>query len=80
MDTRNDESAAPEYTGERLRGMITMDNDLYGRYRGEVQIALRNLPADERVNVIGQVIEEDLELLSHIQPGQQLEWKVLGSY
>ena len=31
-----------------------MDNDRYGRYRGEVQITLSDLPADERVNVVGE--------------------------
>lgn len=77
MDTRSTESVAPNNTVERLLGMITMDNDLYGRYRGEVQIALRDLPADERVNVIGQVIPEDMQLLSLIQPGQRLELKVV---
>ena len=41
-----------------------MDNDGYGRYRGEVQITLCDLPADERVNVVGQVVEEDCLLLS----------------
>lgn len=78
MDTRSTESVAPNHTVERLHGTITMDNELYGRYRGEVQIALRDLPADERVNVIGQVIPEDVQLLSLIQPGQRLELKCIS--
>lgn len=56
--------------------LITMDNDLYGRYRGEVQITLNDLPADERVNVIGKVIPEDILLLSFIKPGQGI--KLIG--
>lgn len=64
MDTRSTESVVPKNTLARPIGSITMDNDRYGRYRGEVQITLRDLPADERVNVIGQVIEEDIPLLS----------------
>ncbi len=40
---------------ERLRGSITVDNEGYGRYSGEVQIIRSSLPADNRVNVIGQV-------------------------
>lgn len=42
---------------ERTRGSITMDNDGYGRYSGEVQLIRESLPADPRVNVIGQVWE-----------------------
>ena len=39
----------------RMRGSITMDNDGYGRYSGEVQLVRSDLPADSRVNVVGQV-------------------------
>lgn len=80
MDSRTNESVAQVNTVERQRGMITMDNSLYGRYCGEVQVVLRNLPADERVNVIGTVNSEDLQLLSYIQPGQMLEWKMEARY
>ena len=59
-----------ENTKARSKGSITRDNDRYGRYRGEVQITLRDLPADERVNVVGRVVEADLPLLSFLQPGQ----------
>ena len=66
MDTRSVEPVVPENTMERPTGTITRDNDRYGRYRGEVQITLRDLPADERVNVVGRVVEEDLLLLSYL--------------
>ena len=39
----------------RIRGSITVDNDGYGRYSGEVQLIRSDLPADDRVNVVGQV-------------------------
>lgn len=39
----------------RTRGSITVDNDGYGRYSGEVQLIRSDLPADGRVNVVGQV-------------------------
>ncbi|MCM3117228.1 MupG family TIM beta-alpha barrel fold protein [Neobacillus sp. MER 74] len=70
MDTRSSESVAARNTVERPLGTITRDNDHYGRYRGEVQITLHDLPADERVNVVGRVVEEDLPLLSLLRPGQ----------
>ena len=38
-----------------MRGSITLDNDGYGRYSGEVQLVRSDLPADSRVNVVGQV-------------------------
>ncbi|ETI66120.1 MupG family TIM beta-alpha barrel fold protein [Neobacillus vireti] len=73
MDTRSADAVAPENTGARPVGTITRDNDRYGRYRGEVQITLHDLPADERVNVIGRVIEEDLPILNILKPGQNIK-------
>ncbi|MDI3092628.1 MupG family TIM beta-alpha barrel fold protein [Priestia megaterium] len=73
VDTRSVKPVPPCHTVERGIGAITMDNDGYGRYRGEVQIAKTNLPANANVNVIGYVIEEDHELLSLVKPGQKLE-------
>ena len=54
----------------RRRGDITVDNFLYGRYAGEMQIVLRDLPPDKRVNVVGQVAEQDLCLLDCLEPGR----------
>lgn len=73
MDTRSADPVIPENTSDRVVGSITMDNDRYGRYRGEVQIALCDLPADERVNVVGRVVEEDIVLLSYLKPGQRIK-------
>jgi len=73
MDTRTTESVTPIGAVPRVAGSITVDNDRYGRYRGEIQIALMDLPADERVNVIGKVIQEDLPLLAKIRPGMTVE-------
>ncbi|MGF6953721.1 hypothetical protein QF028_006226 [Neobacillus sp. B4I6] len=69
MDTRSSGSVVAENTVARPVGTITRDNDHYGRYRGEVQITLHDLPSDERVNVVGRVVEADLPLLSFLQPG-----------
>ncbi|WP_045518469.1 MupG family TIM beta-alpha barrel fold protein [Neobacillus niacini] len=73
MDTRSVGPVVPENTPDRLFGSITMDNDRYGRYRGEVQITLCDLPADERVNVVGRVVEDDLLLLTLLKPGQKVK-------
>ncbi|GLB59815.1 DUF871 domain-containing protein [Cytobacillus sp. NCCP-133] len=58
---------------ERKKGMVTVDNVLYGRYAGEMQIALSDLPQDERVNVIARVAEEDLPLLDQIKAGTKFQ-------
>ncbi|WP_214742158.1 MupG family TIM beta-alpha barrel fold protein [Exiguobacterium sp. s48] len=66
----------PRDIKERVLGSITIDNERYGRYAGEMQITKRDLPADERVNVIGRVIEEDRSLIEQIGPGGrfQIDW------
>lgn len=59
----------PRNTVARPKGTVTVDNVNYARFAGEVQIALRDLPADPRVNVVGRVVEEDLPLLDLLGPG-----------
>ncbi|RHW43146.1 DUF871 domain-containing protein [Neobacillus notoginsengisoli] len=62
-------SVPPLNTVERPTGSITIDNERYGRYQGEVQITKKDLTADDKVNVVGRVIEEDLPLLPFIKGG-----------
>lgn len=61
----------PNNTVERPKGTITIDNEKYGRYAGEIQITRADLESDEKVNVIGRVIDEDLPLLSYIGGGRK---------
>ncbi|MBM7703928.1 DUF871 domain-containing protein [Metabacillus iocasae] len=60
----------------RPKGAITIDNNHYGRYVGELQVVLRDLPPDAKVNVIGYVSAEDLPLLKMIHPGQSFSFNV----
>jgi hypothetical protein len=81
VESRKDEMTRNEvieriHPTERLTGSITIDNELYGRYAGELQITKRNLPSDKRVNVVGQIIDEDLPLLDFIGPGVKFQFKV----
>lgn len=62
----------PINTIERKKGSITIDNSNYGRYAGEIHIALTDLSEDPKVNVIGQVIEEDIPLLKYIGGGSKI--------
>ena len=67
MDTRVSIPVSPQQNHPRPRGAITIDNDLYGRYRGEMMITLTDLPADRRVNVVGRVEKDDLPLLEYLK-------------
>ena len=59
----------PGRCAERNRGVITVDNARYGRYSGELMLVLEDLPADERVNVIGSVPENAWLLMDRIDRG-----------
>lgn len=63
-------SIKPINTIVRPKGAITIDNEKYGRYQGEMQVCKVDLAQDEKVNVVGQVIEPDKCLISFIGPGQ----------
>ena len=65
------ETIKPENCVSRNVGSITIDNEKYGRYTGEVQLIRKDLPADDRVNVIGQVVPEAGLLLPLIRGGQK---------
>ena len=60
---------APAPAQPRPRGAITMDNALYGRYSGEIQLIRSSLPADERVNVIGAVSSRHMLLADRLHRG-----------
>ena len=60
----------PDNCVERRRRCVTMDNIGYGRYSGEIQLVRAALPADEKVNVIGEVPAEYDLLLDCIQRGK----------
>lgn len=61
----------PENTHPRSRGSLTIDNCKYGRYMGEVQLVKQDLPADPKVNILGNVSANDLELMEYIDSGQK---------
>ena len=63
----------PMHTIVRKKGSITIDNELYGRYAGEMQVATHDLLVDEKVNVVGIVVEEDVSLLPYIGAGKMFQ-------
>ncbi|KZE64683.1 hypothetical protein AWM68_11130 [Fictibacillus phosphorivorans] len=53
------------------KGTITIDNQLYGRYAGELQICLDDLPANPKTNAVGMVRDESLPLLKYVGSGKK---------
>lgn len=69
--SKNGKIIEPDKRVERRKGAITMDNKLYKRYSGEIQIMKETLPVDEKVNVIGRVNPIYFNLLSCIPNGKK---------
>lgn len=57
-------------------GDITIDNQDFQRYMGEIQIIQRSLPAEPRTNIAARILPEEQFLLSYITPGRKFrfEW------
>ncbi len=68
----SDESI-PNRHQEKLaeRGMILIDNDHYGRYKGELQIALKSFTLSDKTNIVGRILPEQLPLLDYLKPWQE---------
>lgn len=62
----------PEAAVLRPMGTITCDNDKYLRYKGEIEIIKRDLPADERVNILAHIDPADLPLLKWIDSNREI--------
>lgn len=64
----------------RPTGAITIDNQDYLRYMGEMQVMTSSLPADPRTNVVAHIIPEEIFLLSYIKPGGSFRLKEVNTY
>lgn len=51
------------------KGDVLIVNDNLAHYRGELEIALRDIPNDGERNCVGHIKEEELGLLDYIHPG-----------
>lgn len=63
-----DEDFPPHDTHDIKRGDVLVMNNDYGHYNGELQIALKEMKNSGRVNIVGQVAEEDMILLDFLKP------------
>lgn len=65
-------SIEPRNTKQEVqRGMVLIDNDRYGRYKGELHIALRDFSVSDKVNIVGKITESDVQHLDLLQPWQR---------
>ncbi len=62
------ESVPAANTRDLKRGDVIVINDNYSRYKGELQILLKDMPNDGRRNVVGRIPDNELMLLDYIQP------------
>ncbi len=60
---------------ERSFGDVTIDNENFGRYAGEVQIVQDVLPADGRVNIAAHILDEETFLAGYLKPRQRFSFK-----
>ncbi len=69
----NEKIPAIAVEGDFTRGDVLVVNDTYGRYKGEMQIALTRVPNDGRRNRVGRITESDLVLLNYLKPWMTFE-------
>ncbi|MBQ7704812.1 MAG: DUF871 domain-containing protein [Selenomonadaceae bacterium] len=63
------------FSAERNFGVVTIDNKNFGRYAGEIQIVEDILPADERVNTVARIVDEEVFLAGYIKPNQKFSFR-----
>lgn len=59
----------PELLKERPKGSISIGNQDYLRYSGELEIARQDLEKEPKVNIIGKVCVDDIKYLDYITDG-----------
>ena len=55
-------------TVDMKKGDVLIDNVGYGQYKGETQIAIKEMKNDGRVNVVGKISTDELFLLDFLKP------------
>ncbi|WP_044642361.1 DUF871 domain-containing protein [Risungbinella massiliensis] len=70
------EDFPPTHTPDIRRGDILIENELYGQYKGELQIALKDMKNSGKTNVVGRIVEEEIFLLDTLQPWDKFRFQV----
>lgn len=77
------DASVPARSGQAIpvgRGDILIDNDLYGRYKGELQIALKEFTISPKVNKVGRISQDYLPLLRFIKPWQEFKLVIASEH
>ena len=62
-----DKDFPPHNTRDMHHGDVLIDNEGYGQYKGETQIAVKDMKNDGRVNVVGRISDDELFLLDFLK-------------
>ncbi|ETY73434.1 PTS-associated protein [Lactiplantibacillus fabifermentans T30PCM01] len=62
------EAFPAHHTNDVKVGDVLIDNDEFGQYKGELQIARRDFKNTGRINVVGHIVDNDRQLLSLLAP------------
>lgn len=68
------EKFPPFNTPDIERGDVLIESDLYTRYAGELQLAIKPMKNSGKTNVVAKVVPEELFLLDLIQPWDKFEF------
>jgi len=68
------EDFKPTFTPAIRRGDILIENELYGQYKGELQIALQDMENSGKTNVVGRILEDEIFLLDYLQPWEKFKF------
>jgi hypothetical protein len=63
-----EESFPAVNTPDIKKGDILIDSDLYTRYAGELQVALKDMKNTGKTNVVGRIVDDEIFLLDYIRP------------
>ena len=72
-----EESFPPYNLVDIKRGDILIDTDLYTRYAGELQVALKDMKNTGKTNVVAKVVEDEIFLLDYIKPWSKFSFKLI---
>lgn len=59
------------------KGHITIDNNNYDKYKGELHIARKSMENSGNVNVVAKIVDSDLILLDYIKPWTKFKFNIV---
>ena len=75
-EVRTKQHIKPFNTVKRNIGDVTVDNVNFATYQGEVAVVTKDMPADNRSNVVGKIFASKW-LLEHVKPGDNFKIKIV---